>query len=101
MVDSSAENIVCQAQIQNLIVDVHSGQVLLWATHMNYRNHGQRRSTMSPHTDLNRLIEENRLLLHNLTEVVCELRDLFEQSLRFEADAKEFAPERPEKISIH
>jgi len=98
MIDSSAENIVCQAQIQNLIVDVHSGQV---ATHMNYRNHGQRPSTMSPHTDLNRLIEENRLLLHNLTEVVCELRDLFEQSLRFEADAKEFAAEPPEKISIH
>jgi hypothetical protein len=40
--------------------------------------------------------------VHNLTEVARELRNLFEQSLRLvETDAKEFAAERPEKISIH
>ena len=69
---------------------------------MNRRNLAKRRSKMSPHADLNRLLKECRLRVHNLTEVVCELRDLLGLSLQlYEADAKEFVPERPEKISIH
>jgi hypothetical protein len=45
---------------------------------------------------------ENRLLIDDLTQLVCELHLLDEQSRRLvDAYAKEFVADHPEKISVH